>query len=807
MLGARQPMNERRFRISDFGRRFTRQTGALELMDDLGRAIGGETDIAFLGGGNPAKIPAVQALVRRRLLDVADDPGALGRMVSNYAHPAGDPPFRRALAKLLEREYGWPLTEDHIALTAGSQASFFLLFNLFAGRGADGAMRRLLLPMTPEYVGYADVGLEDGLIAARRPAIERTSDRSFKYRIDFADLDITGDVGAVCVSRPANPTGNVLTDAELGRLDAACRSARVPLIVDGAYGLPFPSIVFGAAEPLWNENVILCLSLSKLGLPGVRTGIVVAHPEVVEALTSMTAVLNLAVGSVGPVLAQPWVENGKILELGRRTVMPYYRDKAMRARETLERELADVPALVHEPEGAFFLWLWLPGLPITSAELYRRLKAAGVLVLPGHYFFPGLDEPWPHRDECVRISYAQDDDVVERGVKRLAREVRAAFDSTDTPPRAVRIAHAARTARAVRTADLRSSGVTEGPGLEPASERQAASAVLMIRPRRFGANAETADTNRFQASPHAGDEGDAAKAGSEASAARASAGDRTDKTRAAARDGATTASAAAAEHDALASALARAGVEVHVLEGRDEPACPDEIFPNNWFTTHSEGLLVLYPMMAPSRRLERRDDIAAKLERCGHVVRRVVDLTELESRGLFVEGTGSLVLDRIARFAFACLSPRTSLEAVQAFCHRVGYEPLVFDARDREGHPIYHTNVMMSVGTEHAVVCGDAFQDRTDRLRVIELLRARGKQIIEIGFPQLHSFAANILELRGGRGSVIALSRRAHASLEPRQLGALAEHGELVAAPVDTIETFGGGGVRCMLAEVHLPRN
>jgi valine--pyruvate aminotransferase len=421
-----------RFAYSAFGERFTRPTGALELMDDLGNALGGLHDVAFLGGGNPAKIPAVEAIVRRRLAEVADDSRALERMVSNYAHPAGELSFRRALAKLLAAEYGWPITARNIALTAGSQAAFFLLFNLFAGLRGDGRMRRLLLPMTPEYVGYADVGIEEGMIASRRPAIEERSGHSFKYRVDFTDLTIGDDIAAVCVSRPANPTGNVLTDDELSRLAALCAAAHVPLIVDGAYGPPFPNIVFEPAMPLWNDGMILCLSLSKLGLPGVRTGIVVANEAVIEALTNMTAVVSLAVGSVGPVLVEPLVESGEILSLGRGSIMPFYRGKALRARDALERELAGLPFRIHEPEGAFFLWLWLPGLPVTSAELYRRSKAAGVLVLSGHYFFPGLESPWRHCDECVRISYAQDDETIRRGIRLLAREVRAAFD--ERPP-------------------------------------------------------------------------------------------------------------------------------------------------------------------------------------------------------------------------------------------------------------------------------------------------------------------------------------------------------------------------------------
>src|SRR5690606_19901032 len=146
-----------------------------------------------------------------------------------------------------------------------------------------------------------------------------------------------------------------------------------------------------------------------------------------EALTNMTAVLNLAVGSVGPVLVQSLVESGELIELCRRHVQPFYRDKASRAREWLAAGLRGVPFKIHKPEGAFFLWLWLPGLPISSAELYGRLKARGVFVLSGHYFFPGLDEAWPHRDECIRVSFAQDDDVVRRGVELVAAEVRRAF--------------------------------------------------------------------------------------------------------------------------------------------------------------------------------------------------------------------------------------------------------------------------------------------------------------------------------------------------------------------------------------------
>lgn len=412
-------------RLSKFGERFTRLTGSLELMDDLGRAMSGESEALMLGGGNPGKVPAVHRALRARLREVAEDGAQFDRMLANYAHPAGELRFRRALAGLLAREFGWDLSERNIALTAGSQAGFFLLFNLLAGAQADGGFRRILLPVTPEYVGYSDLGIDTGLFVARRPRITQLDEPYFKYGLDFDALDIDASIAAVCVSRPTNPTGNVLTNTEIATLDRLCREHDVPLIIDNAYGLPFPSIVFVDAAPIWNDNIILCMSLSKLGLPGARTGIVIANEEIVDALTRATAIASLAVGSVGPVLVEPLVESGEIISLSREFIAPYYRGKAERACALLIDELRGVPFRLHKPEGAFFLWLWFPELPMTSAELYRRLKAAGVYVLSGHYFFPGLAGEWEHKRQCLRVSYALQDEIVADGIRLLAREIKA----------------------------------------------------------------------------------------------------------------------------------------------------------------------------------------------------------------------------------------------------------------------------------------------------------------------------------------------------------------------------------------------
>lgn len=412
--------------FSKFGNWFTRPTGARELMDDLGAAMSSEAPVMMLGGGNPAHIPAVLDLLRERLHAIADDPRELRRMLADYAAPAGERHFREALAALLRREYGWPLSAANVALTAGSQTGFFQLFNLLAGRFSDGSRKKILLPLTPEYAGYTDLGFDAELFVSQRPAIEQLDDRLFKYHVDFDRLEIDDTVAAICVSRPTNPTGNVLTGDEMDRLSVLARDAGVPMIVDNAYGVPFPQIVFGDARPEWDENVILCMSLSKIGLPAVRTGIIVAREEIIEAIAGINAVLSLAVGSVGPVLARDLVESGEIIRLSRDVIRPFYARRVEQALEWTHAALEGCEYYIHRPEGALFLWLWLPGLSIQTDELYRRLKRRNVYVLPGHHFFPGLAEDWPHRHQCIRITYSQEAGAVREGIRIIGEEIRRA---------------------------------------------------------------------------------------------------------------------------------------------------------------------------------------------------------------------------------------------------------------------------------------------------------------------------------------------------------------------------------------------
>ena len=416
---------------SHFGDVLTSGSGIETLMGDLGGALAGAHGaMRMLGGGNPAHIPEMQALWRSRMTEIMAEPGAFDRMLSNYDPPRGNARFLAALAALLQREFGWKIGPENLAITAGGQTAFFFLFNLLAGLGADGRVRKILFPLVPEYIGYANQGLAAGMMQSVEPQIEFLGNHRFKYHVDFDRLEVGDDIAALCVSRPTNPSGNVLTNEEIDRLDQVAQSAGVPLIIDNAYGAPFPGIVFREIAPIWNENIILTLSLSKLGLPNTRTGIVVARPETIAAIGSMNAVVGLANCSIGQALVLPLVESGEILRLSREVVRPYYERKSKLAQEWIAESFDDdLDYHVHVSEGALFLWLWFRGMRITAEELYRRLKERGVLIVPGHFFGVGAPGDWHHGHECIRLSFAMDETAVREGIAILAEEVARGYQA------------------------------------------------------------------------------------------------------------------------------------------------------------------------------------------------------------------------------------------------------------------------------------------------------------------------------------------------------------------------------------------
>jgi hypothetical protein len=300
--------------------------------------------------------------------------------------------------------------------------------------------------------------------------------------------------------------------------------------------------------------------------------------------------------------------------------------------------------------------------------------------------------------------------------------------------------------------------------------------ILMVRPANFAFNEETAASNAFQS-----------------------------------RDGKLSApemrARAAQEFDGFVEKLREAGVDVIVAQDTVAPPKPDAVFPNNWVTFHQEGFLVTYPMFAPTRRLERSEKIIETVLEQGFQSGKRLHFEDSESRNLFLEGTGSIIFDHQHRLAYACLSPRTDADLLEALCQAIGYQKIVFHSVDAGGLDIYHTNVMMALGETFVVICLDSLRDAAERKILEEKFRETSKEIVDITLAQMNAFAGNMLQVRNTAGqTILVMSSQAHRALSTAQIQKLENHTRLLHAPIDTIETYGGGSARCMMAEVFLPR-
>lgn len=414
-------------KLSRFGRLLAQDSPIVQLMEDLGEALSRNPDLLFLGGGNPAKVPAAQQCFQTHLRRLAEEADAANSLLGVYPAPQGDDRTLRALAGFLSRECGWPVSEANIAIVSGSQLAFFILFNLFAGVDDAESSRQALLPLVPEYLGYGAQGLGDDFFQTRKPLLRLTQANRFKYALDTLDLRVGDDIGAICVSRPTNPSGNLLTAAEMDQLLALARQAGVPLLVDLAYGSPFPGLVYQACENPWRAGAVHVLSLSKLGLPGVRTAVVVADEEVIRCVARANTIMSLANGNLGPALLERLIDSGDLSRLGRTVLPDFYRARRDQLVALLDNALKGLPYRIHEPEGAFFIWLWLENLPGGSQALYANLKQQGVLVMAGESFFFEWQSTWNHARECVRLTYCQPPEVLARAVETIATEVRRLY--------------------------------------------------------------------------------------------------------------------------------------------------------------------------------------------------------------------------------------------------------------------------------------------------------------------------------------------------------------------------------------------
>jgi hypothetical protein len=314
--------------------------------------------------------------------------------------------------------------------------------------------------------------------------------------------------------------------------------------------------------------------------------------------------------------------------------------------------------------------------------------------------------------------------------------------------------------------------ITSSAQIQP----QSTSRIMMIRPVRFGFNIETAQSNKFQKEPTAGYTGEAAQ------------------------------KEAQEEFDLMVDQLDKAGLDLHIFDDTEDIYRPDAVFSNNWVSFHQSGKVVLYPMMAENRRVERRPDIISDLKK-DFKIEEIIDLTYFEEQGKYLEGTGSMVLDRRYKIAYACLSPRTHPEVLDAFAEALGYEVVAFSASDENGKPVYHTNVIMCIGDIFAVVCLEAIKDPDERQLVRSALEETKKYIVEISLDQVRHFAGNMLMVRNDKSDkFLIMSTQAYDSLTTRQKDNLSDYARLLHTDLAIIEGNGGGSARCMMTEIHLPR-
>lgn len=410
--------------LSKIGEQMSHLTGVRAIMKDINETLraGAGQQFINLSAGNPLILPEVEQLWRdctQELLASSE----YGEVVCRYGSSQGYAPLVEAIANDFNKRYGLNLSDRNILLTPGSQSLYFYAANVFGGYTSSGNLKEIILPLSPDYTGYGGVTLSAEALIAYKPTLDIDfSAHKFKYRPDFNQLKITENTGCVIFSRPCNPTGNVLSDDEVKKIAALAAPLNVPVLIDSAYAPPFPALNFTEMTPVFGENILHCMSLSKAGLPGERIGIAIGDEEWIHVLECFQTNMCIHPSRYGQAIAARAINSGKLAEISEQVIRSFYQNKFTVLEESLFAAMPkDLPWFLHRGEGAIFAWLWLDELPITDWEFYQELKQVGVIVVPGSSFFPGLREDWLHKHQCLRISLTGSDEEIAIGMQRLAK--------------------------------------------------------------------------------------------------------------------------------------------------------------------------------------------------------------------------------------------------------------------------------------------------------------------------------------------------------------------------------------------------
>lgn len=411
--------------LTKIGAQMYNLTGVRAIMKDIIETLEAAEGQEYinLSAGNPLILPEVEQLWRDCTAELLANSSEFGEVVCRYGSSQGYGPLISAIATDFNRRYNLNLSERNILITPGSQTLYFYAANAFGGYNPSGNLKQIVLPLSPDYTGYGGVSLAPEALVAYKPTLDiDAAAHKFKYRPDFSQLTIAENTGCVIFSRPCNPTGNVLTDEEVQKIASLAAPFNVPVLIDSAYGPPFPALNFTEMTPVFGENILHCMSLSKAGLPGERIGVAIGDVKWIQVLESFQTNLCIHPSRYGQAIAARAINSGALAEISLQVIRPFYQNKFDVVENTLDRAMPkDLPWFLHRGEGAIFAWLWLKDLPVTDKEFYQQLKQAGVIVVPGSSFFPGLQENWPHKQQCLRISLTASDEEIAIGMQRLAK--------------------------------------------------------------------------------------------------------------------------------------------------------------------------------------------------------------------------------------------------------------------------------------------------------------------------------------------------------------------------------------------------
>ncbi|MFN3605227.1 MAG: aminotransferase class I/II-fold pyridoxal phosphate-dependent enzyme [Leptonema sp. (in: bacteria)] len=420
---------------SDFAKHYQKDSGIFILMKDLDEALNLNPNLFMLGGGNPGFIPEMQEYFYSLYRELEANQKTFFEMIGIYDSPLGNQQFREELAEFFKLYFGWNLSKENIAITMGSQNAFYILFNFFSGYNSNiKKSLKVFFPITPEYIGYEDIPLQKNHSISLLGIPEIINDNFFRYHLDRDKIrntleNLHQEIGCMAISNPTNPTGRIFSYQELLFLKECAEKYQIPVIIDCAYGAPFPNIIYKQQTFVYSDFFIYSFSLSKSGLPGLRTGILVGNQEIIRLVGKVQSIHFLSPNRIAPYLLKNQFRNFEFIHQCRNSITPYYLKKRNLAIELFLNAFNKKQILIHESEGAFFLWLVFPTLKIETKDLYEILKKKNVIVVPGNYYYPNLSEqnknsPFYEGNKSIRLSFSQSDEQIKKGIEILIDTVK-----------------------------------------------------------------------------------------------------------------------------------------------------------------------------------------------------------------------------------------------------------------------------------------------------------------------------------------------------------------------------------------------